>query len=80
MQPSGRVAQTVWWCAGLSFMCRRPRETYVTRCQGGQQSGAAGEVPLANTKFAGRLMNNWGENSREENIPTDNRQAGVAMD
>jgi hypothetical protein len=43
--------------------------------QGGQQSGAAGEVPLANTKFAGRLKNNRGVG-----LPTDNRQAEVAMD
>jgi hypothetical protein len=60
---------------GWSFMCRHAREACVARRQGGQQSGAAGEVPLANTKFAGRLMNDWGENS-----PTNNRQAEVAMD
>jgi hypothetical protein len=60
---------------GSSFMCRRPRERCVARHQGGQQSGAAGEVPLANTKFAGRLMNNWGED-----FPTNNRQAEVAME
>jgi hypothetical protein len=60
---------------GSTFMRRRPRGERVAKRQGGQQSGAAGEVPLANTKFAGRLMNNWGENS-----PTNNRQAEVAMD
>jgi len=32
-------------------------------------------VPLANTKFAGRLKNNRGAD-----LPTDNRQAEVAMD
>jgi len=60
---------------GLSFICRQSREARGARCQGGQQSGAAGEVPLANTKFAGRLVNDWGET-----LPTNNRQAEVAMD
>jgi hypothetical protein len=60
---------------GWSFMCRHARDACVARRQGGQQSGAAGEVPLANTKFAGRLMNDWGKN-----FPTNNRQAEVAMD
>jgi hypothetical protein len=32
-------------------------------------------VPLANTKFAGRQMNDWGES-----FPINNRQAEVAMD
>jgi hypothetical protein len=60
---------------GWSFIRRRSRKTQVARCQGGQQSGAAGEVPLANTKFAGRQMNDWGES-----FPINNRQAEVAMD
>jgi hypothetical protein len=60
---------------GWSFKCRHARDAYVARHQGGQQSGAAGEVPLANTKFAGRKINDWGEG-----FPTNNRQAEVAMD
>jgi hypothetical protein len=52
-----------------------PRDERVAGYQGGQQSGAAGEVPLANTRFAARR-----ENDRGEEVPTDNRQAEVAMD
>jgi hypothetical protein len=60
---------------GSPFKRRHPRQRRNARHQGGQQSGAAGEVPLANTKFAGRLLNNRGEG-----FPTNNRQAEVAME
>ena len=59
----------------LVFTCGHPHDGGAAGCQGGQQSGAAGEVPLANTKFADRRVNDRGEE-----FPTDNRQAEVAMD
>jgi hypothetical protein len=59
----------------MVFMFEHPRGQGVARRQGGQQSGAAGDAPLAKKGFADRQKNNVGGK-----LPTNNRPAKVAMD
>jgi len=60
-------------------MCSGPNRGDGVRRQGGRQSGAAGEMPLAKNGFADRLENEGEGRFPVEEKPADNEPANVAM-
>jgi hypothetical protein len=60
-------------------MCRGPNRGDNVGCQGGQQSGAAGETPLAKDGFADRRNDDAGVGFPKTEEPTNDEPAKLAM-